>query len=117
MQSLFAKPLTLLLILMLLPLQSVMAVSPGVAASVPQTECMHEGDMGMAADDDAMKLDCEHCSSGHACTSGHCTPLSALAVLPAFSYPTISTLTTSSSLADVRFTSQLCTSLFRPPRA
>jgi hypothetical protein len=45
MQSLFAKPLTLLLILMLLPLQSVMAVSPGVAASVPQTECMHEGDM------------------------------------------------------------------------
>ena len=119
MRSLFAKPLTLLLILMLAlsPLQSVMAVSPGVGASVPQTECMHESDMEMAADDDAMKLDCEHCSSGHACTSGHCTPLSALAVLQAFSYPTISTLTTSFRLANVRFTSQLCTSLFRPPRA
>ena len=119
MQSLFAKPLILMLILMLAlsPLQSVMAVSPGVGASVPQAECMHEGDMEMTADDDAMKPDCEHCNSGHACTSGHCTPLSALAVLPAFSYPAISTLTTSSSLADVRFTSQLCTSLFRPPRA
>jgi hypothetical protein len=117
MRSLFAKPLTLLLLLMLAlsPLQSAMAVSPGQGASVPQTECMHDGDMEMAADD--MKHECEHCNSGHACSSGHCTPLSALAVLPAFSYPVISMLSSSSSLADVSFASQLHTPLFRPPRA
>ncbi len=114
------KSLTLLLVLMLVlsPLQSAMA---GVAAmprqgeTASQVECMHEGDMDMAADQ--KQTDCEHCDSGHACSSGHCTPLSALAVLPAFSYPTISTLTTSASLADVSFASQLHNSLFRPPRA
>jgi hypothetical protein len=117
MRSLFTKPLSLLLILMMVlsPLQGALAVSPGQEASAPQAECVHDGGMEMAADD--MKDDCEHCSSGHSCSSGHCTPLSTLAVLPAFSYPAISTLTTSALRADVSFANQLRTSLFRPPRA
>ena len=114
MRSLLEKPLTLLLILMLSPLQSVMSASLEQAVQ-SQGECMHDGDMEMAAD--AMKDDCEHCSSGDACSSGQCTPLTVLAMLPAFSYPIVSTLTTSSSLADVSFASLLHNSLFRPPRA
>lgn len=116
MRSLLEKPLTLLLILVLTlsPLQSVMSTSLEQAVQ-PQGECMHDGDMEVAADD--MKDDCEHCSSGHACSSGHCTHLTVLAMLPAFSYPIVSTLTTSSNLANVSFASLLHNSLFRPPRA
>ena len=111
----------LILLLGLSPLQSAIAGAafPDQGEPASQTACMHDGGMMMAGDQSTH--DCDQCNSdagcsNHTCSSSHCFS-SVLAMVPAFSYPMNLAVIAGLTAADDGFVSQLCSSLFRPPRA
>ncbi len=114
--------IVLVLLLGLSPLQNVLAdlaYSFTQEGAVSMVDCMHGGDMAMAADQSTH--DCKYCDidqgcASHACSSSDCTS-AGIALVSTYSYPTARTVASKVILVKTGFESQNPSSLLRPPIA